>query len=134
MAERPWGFKSLLPHQNFRRGNFALSKQRESKGSSPILPTGWCTYVLICEDSSYYVGSTEDLTQRIRDHASGKGSGYTKAIRPKTLAWYEPHPDKKSACARERQIKGWSHAKKNELACGTLTSFMFGSRLWSRLS
>jgi putative endonuclease len=122
VAERPWGFKSLLPHQNFRRGNFALSEQRESKGSSPILPTEWCTYLLICEDGSYYVGSTEDLTQRIRDHTSGEGSGYTKGTRPKILAWYESHQDKKSAYARERQIKGWSRAKKNALARGTLTS------------
>jgi putative endonuclease len=117
----------------FSQGEFPLSERSESKGSSPILPTGRCTYLLICEDGSYYTGSTDNLAQRIRHHASGKGSGYTKSTNPKILAWHESHPDQRSAGARERQIKGWSRAKKNQLARGAPSSLAFGSRPWSHL-
>ena len=72
--------------------------------------------MLICIDGSYYVGLTDDLTQRITDHMHGKGSAYTKGIKPAMLAWYEPHEDRAAAQARERQIKGWGRAKKNQLA------------------
>ena len=55
---------------------------RHPNGSSPDFPPGWCTYMLICIDGSYYVGLTNDLTQRIQDHSLGKGPTYTKTTNP----------------------------------------------------
>ena len=86
------------------------------KASSLDLPLGWCTYLLICIDGSYYVGLTNDLAQRLDDHSSGKGPTYTKATKPKLLVWFESHPNRKAAAAREKQLKGWSRAKKDALA------------------
>jgi predicted GIY-YIG superfamily endonuclease len=91
-----------------------------SKCLPPVFPTGWCTYMLICIDGSYYVGLTNDLTQRIQDHSSGKGPTYTKNTKPKLLVWYESHPNREAATAREKQLKGWSRTKKNALARGTV--------------
>jgi predicted GIY-YIG superfamily endonuclease len=79
------------------------------------LPTGWCTYMLICIDGSYYVGVSSNLAQRLQDHASGKGPTYTKTTKPKLLVWFESHPDRESAAAREKQLKGWTRTKKNAL-------------------
>ena len=86
--------------------------------------------MLICVDGSYYVGLTDDLAQRVSNHAHGKGSGYTRSMKPIILAWYELHSDRAAAEARERQIKGWSRKKKNQLARGTPPCFSFGVRPW----
>jgi predicted GIY-YIG superfamily endonuclease len=37
---------------------------------------------------------------------------------PTMLVWFESHPTRRSAAARETQIKGWSHKKKAGLAEG----------------
>jgi len=83
------------------------------------LPTsGWCCYLLLCGGNSYYCGITSDLGQRVRDHTSGKGGGYTKGTKPRTLDWYERHDDRGSAAAREKQIKNWNKTKKLKLSEG----------------
>jgi len=97
-----------------------------SKLHSLNLPQGWCTYILVCQDGSYYTGATESLTERILDHAEGKGGAHTKENFPVIFAWYEPHPDAKSARHRERQLKGWSRTKKNALARASSPEFSFG--------
>jgi putative endonuclease len=98
----------------------------QSKLASLNLPIGWATYLLICQDGSYYVGSSENLTERILDHAEGKGGAHTKENPPAIFAWYEPHPHAESARQRERQLKGWSRAKKNALVRASALQFSFG--------
>ena len=90
------------------------------------LPQGWCTYILVCQDGSYYVGATEDLLKRILNHAEGKGGAHTKENGPMVFAWYEPHPNAESARQRERQLKGWSRSKKNSLVRASSSKFSFG--------
>jgi putative endonuclease len=84
----------------------------------PNLPSGWCCYLLLCDDSSYYCGVTSDLGQRVRDHTFGKGGGYTKETKHRALVWYERHDDRGSAAAREKQIKNWNKTKKLKLSKG----------------
>jgi predicted GIY-YIG superfamily endonuclease len=79
-------------------------------------PAGWHCYLLLCSNDSYYCGIASNLATRIRDHFSGKGSGYTKKFKPVALVWYESHDDRNHAAARERQIKSWSREKKECLA------------------
>jgi putative endonuclease len=81
-------------------------------------PPGWCCYLLLCSDDSYYCGITSNLAHRIRDHSSGKGSGYTKGAKPAALVWCEPHESRFRAAKRESQIKRWSREKKKLLANG----------------
>ena len=76
--------------------------------------------MLICIDGSYYVGMTNDLAQRIRDHSSGKGPTYTKTTKPKLLVWFESHPNREAANAREKQLKLWTRTKKHALVRGEL--------------
>ena len=82
----------------------------------PHLPNGWCCYLLLCTDGSYYCGLTGDLKRRILDHASGKGSNYTKGTKPTALVWFERCPTRELAVQREREIKKWSRRKKELLA------------------
>jgi len=62
-------------------------------------------YILQSEvDGSYYVGSTQDLTERLERHNQGR-SKYTKSKRPWKLVYREELPDRSNAVRRERQIK-----------------------------
>ena len=36
------------------------------------------TYILECEDHTYYTGWTNDLEKRFQAHLNGKGAKYTK--------------------------------------------------------
>jgi tRNA/rRNA methyltransferase len=75
-------------------------------------------YLLRCSDGSYYAGHTDDLDARIPQHQSGLIPGYTQERRPVELVWSDRFPDRDSAFAAERQIKGWSRAKKEALIRG----------------
>ena len=57
------------------------------------------------KDGSYYVGSTQDLEDRVQRHNQGR-SKYTKSKRPWQLVYHEEHPDRSSATKREYGIKG----------------------------
>jgi len=63
------------------------------------------TYILSSEkDSSYYIGFTNKLQKRIRQHNSGK-SKYTSKHRPYKLIYYEPFETKTEAIQREKYFK-----------------------------
>jgi len=62
-------------------------------------------YILRSEkDGNYYIGSTQNLDERLQRHNQGR-SQYTKSKRPWQLVYSEEHPDRSSAIKRENQIK-----------------------------
>ena len=76
-------------------------------------------YMLKCSDSSFYVGSTRTtLEMRLAEHEAGTHDGYTAFRRPLALAWSQEFEIITDAIAVERQIKGWSRAKKEALIAG----------------
>ena len=56
------------------------------------------------KDGSYYVGSTNNLKDRLIRHNEGRVA-YTKPRRPWKLVYSEEHPDRASAAKREAEIK-----------------------------
>ncbi|MGC9455271.1 MAG: GIY-YIG nuclease family protein [Phycisphaerae bacterium] len=81
----------------------------------------WTVYILLCRNGKFYVGSTGDLDRRLKEHFSGNGGGhYTKCNPPVRLAYTEEFPSRDRAERRERQLKGWTHAKKQALTDGDL--------------
>ena len=73
-------------------------------------------YILKCADGSYYTGSTDDLYKRIWQHQEGAStSAYTFSRRPVELVWSEEVATYHEALTYEKQIKGWSRAKKEAL-------------------
>lgn len=85
---------------------------------------GIYVYMLRCADGSYYIGSAtgEDLSNRIEQHNAGTFPGYTLRRRPVTLVWSEHFDRITDGIAAERQVKGWSRAKKEALMRGDWTS------------
>ena len=75
-------------------------------------------YILECADGSYYVGSTTNLETRLAQHNTGYYGGCTAQRRPVELVWSAEFPTEHEAFLRERQIKGWSRAKKEALIRG----------------
>lgn len=75
-------------------------------------------YMLRCADGSFYVGHTDALERRIAQHEVGEVPGYTQTRRPIALIWSQDFPSRLEALAAERQIKGWTRAKKQALAAG----------------
>ena len=75
-------------------------------------------YIVRCADQSLYVGSTDDVDGRIAMHNEGRGGRYTMQRRPVTLVFVEPHATADAARQRERQLKGWTAAKKEALVQG----------------
>lgn len=72
-------------------------------------------YILECADNTYYTGSTNDLERRICEHNNLIGANYTKKKYPAKLVYVEEFPRIDEAFNREKQIQGWSHAKKKAL-------------------
>ena len=73
-------------------------------------------YILRCSDGTFYTGSTSNLQERVFDHISGfDPKAYTFQLRPVKLVWAEEFETRIDALNIEKQIKGWSHAKKKAL-------------------
>jgi putative endonuclease len=61
----------------------------------------------------FYVGVTSNLRQRLAEHKTGlHPSSFTKKYNVDRLVYVECGSDIKAAIAREKQLKGWTRAKK----------------------
>jgi len=66
----------------------------------------WYVYVLKSEKNNrLYVGITNDLKKRFKEHNSGKGGKYTRDNRPFRLIFYEAYINKLDAYKAERFFK-----------------------------
>ena len=63
-----------------------------------------------------YTGVTNDLVRRVYEHKHEfDPKSFTSRYKIHKLVYYEATSDVRSAIAREKQIKGWTRAKKNKL-------------------
>lgn len=76
-------------------------------------------YILECSDRTLYVGSTRDLERRLWEHNEGNGSMYTSTRVPVRLLYFEQFDRVEDAYRREKQVQGWSRAKRLALVKGT---------------
>ncbi|WP_235011029.1 GIY-YIG nuclease family protein [Aquimarina sp. AU119] len=57
---------------------------------------------------------------RLAQHQNGEGANHTKKRLPVTLLYYEKYDRIDTAFYREKQVQGWSRAKKEALIRGDL--------------
>jgi putative endonuclease len=69
-------------------------------------------YIMTNQSRTLYTGVTNDLRRRVYEHQHESLSGFTQRYHITRLVYYEATPDVRSAIAREKQIKGWSRARK----------------------
>jgi putative endonuclease len=70
--------------------------------------TNWANKVL-------YTGVTNDLERRLYEHKNKLIKGFTEKYNVNKLVYFDSTTDVKAAIAREKQIKGWTRQKKNDL-------------------
>ena len=75
-------------------------------------------YIVECSDGLYYVGSTDNVEVRVAKHNSGEYCGFTSRRRPVKLVFAQEFKSAMDAVSAERQLKGWSRAKKLALIEG----------------
>jgi putative endonuclease len=73
-------------------------------------------YILECADASLYIGCTNDLERRVKQHNGAKaGAHYTKIRRPVILKYSEKVETYALARKREAALKRLTRAQKMKL-------------------
>ena len=76
---------------------------------------GYCVYIMTNRTrTTLYIGMTGNLERRVAEHKSGTG-GFSRLYRTTLLMHFECCDNVNEAIAREKQLKGWSRAKKDAL-------------------
>jgi putative endonuclease len=69
-------------------------------------------YILTNRSRTLYTGVTNNLVRRVYEHKQKLVRGFTEKYNIHQLVFYEETSDVNAAIAREKQIKGWTRAKK----------------------
>ena len=84
-------------------------------------------YVYILSNTNnkvLYTGITNDLIRRVYEHKHHLDRGsFTARYNVEKLVYFEETSSSREAITREKQIKGWSRAKKNKLVESTNPSW-----------
>jgi len=72
-------------------------------------------YILANRSRTLYIGVTSDLGLRVAQHRAGAVPGFTQKYRIDRLVYFEQFQWIQDAIAREKQLKGWTRAKKTAL-------------------
>ena len=70
------------------------------------------TYIVASRSLTLYIGVTGDLRKRLFEHKRKLHEGFTATYNCDRLVWFERFVDPGNAIAREKQLKGWTRAKK----------------------
>lgn len=66
-------------------------------------------------NSVIYTGVTGDLFNRVLEHKNGKSGSFTSKYKCAKLVYFEEFQYINEAIDREKEIKGWSRKKKEDL-------------------
>jgi len=75
--------------------------------------------MLLCDRKIFYIGITNNITERFLSHKTKK-SFFTKKFSDLKFVYAEKYEDKFKSAKREKQLKGWGNAKKQLLIEGEL--------------
>jgi putative endonuclease len=69
-------------------------------------------YIVASRSHTLYIGMTGDLLKRVFQHKHKTFEGFSADYNCNRLVWFERFQDPRNAIEREKQLKGWSRAKK----------------------
>ena len=75
--------------------------------------------MLLCDNIEFYIGIAHNVSERLLKHKTKKSLA-TKEFSDIKIVYCEKYADKYLAAKREKQLKGWSKAKKQMLISGKL--------------
>jgi len=72
----------------------------------------YSVYIVASRSGVLYTGITSDLEHRVWQHKNGTFEGFPKKYKCNRLVYFGRYDQVQSAIGREKQIKGWTRAKK----------------------
>ena len=93
-----------------------------------------CAVYLLCNKAKtvLYTGVTNNLMRRVFEHRGCvEPNSFTAHYRVNQLVYYEAFDDIEAAIRREKQIKGWTRARKNALVAHSNPTW---GDLWHRIA
>jgi len=88
------------------------------------------TYIVASRSHTLYIGMTGNLQGRIFAHKRKIHEGFSATYNCNRLVWFQQHSSSSAAIAREKQLKGWSRAKKIALIEKTNATWQDLSKDW----
>lgn len=80
----------------------------------------YSVYILRTSSNTLYIGQTNNLERRLKEHKgkTGKSAKYVRCFDSVELVYSEEQPSRGEAMRREREIRTWRKAKKENLVSG----------------
>ena len=72
----------------------------------------YCVYIMGSLSGTLYIGFTGNLHKRVFQHKFHQMEGFTNRYEVERLLYWASYDDVHKAIGREKQLKGWSRAKK----------------------
>jgi putative endonuclease len=69
-------------------------------------------YIVCSRSGTLYIGMTNSIYRRALQHKRGEIEGFASKYQCDRLVWYEGYDDVHKAIDREKQLKGWTRARK----------------------
>ena len=69
-------------------------------------------YIMSSNSGTLYIGMTNSIYRRALQHKAGEIKGFTKKYHCNRLVHYESFDDVHRAIGREKELKGWTRARK----------------------
>jgi len=69
-------------------------------------------YIMTNRSKTLYIGITNSLVRRVREHKTGAGSEFTAKYKLDRLVYFERFEEVHNAIEREKRLKGWLRIKK----------------------
>ena len=88
------------------------------------------TYIMASRSLTLYIGMTGGLQKRVFEHKRKLHGGFSATYNCNRLVWFERFVDPGNAIAREKQMKGWTRAKKIALITKTNPTWIDLSKTW----
>jgi putative endonuclease len=80
----------------------------------PLKPR-YYVYILSNASRTLYIGMTNDLVRRVREHKQKVTPGFTSKYNVTQLVYFEETSHPQAAIEREKELKSWKRAKKVKL-------------------
>jgi putative endonuclease len=94
------------------------------------METGGHVYILGSTTGTLYIGMTSGLYTRVLQHRAGTRSGFAHQHGCNRLLYVEPCATMDETIAREKQLKGWTRAKKLALISNLNPEFKDMAKYW----
>ena len=88
---------------------FASPMQRKNVST---MNHDYYTYIVSSRSGTLYIGVTNNIERRMRQHKSGEFDGFASKYHCNRLVYLEKYDDIRKAIGREKQLKGWRREKK----------------------